>query len=259
MKVYLSCVDCGKPKDTLHARKAPRCHTCENKRRAHPVEEFKICKSCQTKKPLADFYLRQNFCKACSVQKSLSWNRRNKEAKNHNNKKSRLKNLEKVRAWDRRYYAQHKAERLSYVQKWRKENQDKIKEGKRRWYAENFEKSKKSKKLYYQANREKTISDAKKWRERNPDKVKVNHTKRRALLNNSMSTLNAHEWKEIKKSYGNQCVYCGVKATTLDHIVPISKGGDNTRDNIVPACRSCNSSKQEKSLLVFMLHRLIYE
>ncbi|MCK4464389.1 MAG: HNH endonuclease [Bacteroidales bacterium] len=33
---------------------------------------------------------------------------------------------------------------------------------------------------------------------------------------------------------------------TKDHVIPISKGGDNTKENIVPACQSCNSKKFNK-------------
>lgn len=43
--------------------------------------------------------------------------------------------------------------------------------------------------------------------------------------------------------------YCKVsKAGTKDHVVPLSKGGTNYIDNIVPACVSCNSSKRDKFL-----------
>ena len=36
---------------------------------------------------------------------------------------------------------------------------------------------------------------------------------------------------------------------TRDHVIPISKGGNNTKENIVPACGSCNSKKKDKILL----------
>ena len=44
------------------------------------------------------------------------------------------------------------------------------------------------------------------------------------------------------------CHYCGAEAPpkelTLDHIVPISRGGKSTRGNCVPSCKECNSKKQ---------------
>lgn len=47
---------------------------------------------------------------------------------------------------------------------------------------------------------------------------------------------------------GRPCVYCGDPAQTLDHIVPRSKGGPDSPDNLVPACQRCNSAKSALSL-----------
>lgn len=45
------------------------------------------------------------------------------------------------------------------------------------------------------------------------------------------------------------CVYCGSTSNlTLDHVVPISKGGSNGWDNVVTACRPCNELKGNRSL-----------
>lgn len=45
------------------------------------------------------------------------------------------------------------------------------------------------------------------------------------------------------------CRYCGIALTqenwSLDHVVPLSKGGAHDRTNVVPSCRSCNSSKKD--------------
>lgn len=45
-----------------------------------------------------------------------------------------------------------------------------------------------------------------------------------------------------------ECQYCGSAATTIDHIVPISKGGPSTWKNLVAACWSCNNKKGSKPL-----------
>lgn len=45
------------------------------------------------------------------------------------------------------------------------------------------------------------------------------------------------------------CGYCWVAlATEIDHITPVSRGGTNDLDNLVPVCRSCNASKNDKTL-----------
>lgn len=54
---------------------------------------------------------------------------------------------------------------------------------------------------------------------------------------------------------GQLCSYCGAVATSLDHVTPIANGGATTEDNLVPACKSCNSSKKDRSILMFLLSR----
>lgn len=54
------------------------------------------------------------------------------------------------------------------------------------------------------------------------------------------------QWNDLKKSYGNVCLKCGAAGTlTLDHIIPISKGGSDGIDNIQPLCWTCNNSKKQ--------------
>ena len=44
------------------------------------------------------------------------------------------------------------------------------------------------------------------------------------------------------------CVYCGEKeGLTIDHIIPVSRGGKSTFENCVAACRSCNHKKGSKT------------
>lgn len=45
------------------------------------------------------------------------------------------------------------------------------------------------------------------------------------------------------KRRGVHCAYCPELATTVDHAVPLVRGGTNYEGNLVPCCRSCNSRK----------------
>ena len=47
---------------------------------------------------------------------------------------------------------------------------------------------------------------------------------------------------------GHRCQYCGAAAENLDHVVPRSKGGTHTWDNVVAACRPCNTRKEDRFL-----------
>ena len=62
---------------------------------------------------------------------------------------------------------------------------------------------------------------------------------------------------ELHAEYGNMCPYCQemIVKGHIDHIRPISKGGTNVRENLVYCCESCNTQKQDKSLLQFLLYR----
>lgn len=54
--------------------------------------------------------------------------------------------------------------------------------------------------------------------------------------------------KRIYKRDDNQCVYCGSKKhLTIDHVIPKSRGGDNTWKNLVTCCLSCNLKKGNKT------------
>ena len=62
--------------------------------------------------------------------------------------------------------------------------------------------------------------------------------------NNIVQGLTAQQWERILAKCGNACVYCGGKADlTMDHLVPLSRGGGHTASNVVPACLHCNSAK----------------
>ncbi len=50
------------------------------------------------------------------------------------------------------------------------------------------------------------------------------------------------------------CSYCGrLVEVAVDHIVPVSRGGQNDISNLTASCRSCNSKKCDRSLLAFLL------
>ena len=50
---------------------------------------------------------------------------------------------------------------------------------------------------------------------------------------------------------GGKCVYCGAKATEIDHVIPKAKGGTNSSYNLVASCRACNKKKSNKTLKEF--------
>src|SRR3954449_2419463 len=47
---------------------------------------------------------------------------------------------------------------------------------------------------------------------------------------------------------GHRCQYCGAAAENIDHVIPRSRGGPHTWENVVAACRACNSRKEDRLL-----------
>jgi 5-methylcytosine-specific restriction endonuclease McrA len=47
---------------------------------------------------------------------------------------------------------------------------------------------------------------------------------------------------------GGRCVYCGAVATSLDHVIPKSRGGPHTWENVVSACGRCNHVKADRGI-----------
>ena len=64
--------------------------------------------------------------------------------------------------------------------------------------------------------------------------------------------LRASQWWKRRRSSG-LCDYCGnrfsPRSLTMDHIVPIARGGKSTKGNVVPACRDCNTKKKHRLLM----------
>lgn len=92
------------------------------------------------------------------------------------------------------------------------------------------------------------------WRERN----KVNEKSPNG--DSTIYGVKNKEWQIIRKKIfqrdGFKCVYCGSdgngNSLHCDHVIPWSGGGKTTDDNLVTACRTCNTSKNSRSLNEWM-------
>ena len=100
-------------------------------------------------------------------------------------------------------------------------------------------------KAYRLANRERRAETDRAWRAANPEKRQAWEGLRRARKLGAIGTITSGQWASIKAAYAWRCAYCGKMPASLtqDHVIPLSLGGSHTPTNIVPACRSCNSSK----------------
>ncbi len=53
---------------------------------------------------------------------------------------------------------------------------------------------------------------------------------------------------------GHRCQYCNAPAENIDHVIPRSRGGTHTWDNVVAACRPCNARKMDRLLHETNMH-----
>lgn len=97
------------------------------------------------------------------------------------------------------------------------------------------------------------------WRTQNPERAAVaienSWRSRAARRRGGFGSHTVPEWQELLSSYADMCAYCLEPAESRDHVVPLSRGGSDDIDNLVPACLTCNKSKNDKPLLLWLLNR----
>lgn len=81
------------------------------------------------------------------------------------------------------------------------------------------------------------------------------------FLKDKSHLLGKTSFSDVEKAafdaHGWWCHYCRTtQALTVDHVVPVSKGGRDVVSNLVPACRTCNSQKRGKDYDEFVEWRL---
>lgn len=98
---------------------------------------------------------------------------------------------------------------------------------------------------------------AREWGRQNPDRraeisaAWVKHNRIRHTYNRSRGFCDtAREYVAILVH--DPCSYCGAPQEQVDHIVPAIDGGPSEWDNLTAACRSCNASKRETPMLLWL-------
>lgn len=88
------------------------------------------------------------------------------------------------------------------------------------------------------------------YRTLNKDIINAISQHRRAKIKRAGGRFTVAEWQEVKAKNQYYCVICRTHESesrlTIDHIIPLSRGGNNNIENIQPLCKSCNSRKQDK-------------
>jgi hypothetical protein len=232
-------------------------------------QEFKQCSKCELYKPIGSFSkdkqkpdgLRKH-CKDCIKQ----YNSENKEKIAERNKHWRENNQdwienykEKANYNNKKSYIKHRGKRIDNAKNWRIKNKEKVKEYGKEYHKEMYSISKhkynKQRRDRRKNNPELVRNIERNYWNKNKEKRRLKNHKRRVVMANKHK-LTEMDVLFILEIYGHICFYCNEyvgEKYTLDHITPVSKGGENSIENIVPCCKSCNSSKKDNEVGAWFL------
>jgi 5-methylcytosine-specific restriction endonuclease McrA len=156
------------------------------------------------------------------------------------------------------------------VVEWKKKNRDKYNEYSRqlskslseRDYVAYRESRNRSNRSWVEKNKEKVFGYSSKWRKNNPEKYREYDRKRRALKRENL--YEPYNENQVLERYGSSCHICNKKidlsakrsagafgwhnSLHIDHVVPISKGGEDTLNNVRPSHAICNLKKSSRML-----------
>jgi len=129
-----------------------------------PETPEKICPECKVKKPICEYYTRQNKCKACVKIRVKKYGEENKEKVKASRERYYINNKREINKKNAEYQIKNKDKMKAYHDKWREDNSEKLKDyylkyqrtDKRKEYAKEYQKkNKERRKAYILKNREK--------------------------------------------------------------------------------------------------------
>ena len=167
---------------------------------------------------------------------------------------------EKRRAAGRRSARKNAHKHKAYQKQWRQENKEHLQARSRAEYlASDKIKLKNRCTEWRNANREKARECCRAWRKNNPDKVKEQYRLRRARKHSvshepytSREILDRDNWicgicrKAIDKIFS----YPHPMSASIDHIIPISRGGPDLKENLQAAHFLCNNRKNTATQII---------
>lgn len=185
------------------------------------------------------------YCKQCKAECDAKWRNANRERKREYDRAYRAANKPAIAEQRRAKYAANVEAERARSREWAAANREKKAEADRAYREANKERIRARDRAYYAANKDR----AKEYRRKNADRIRLHVRRRRALQGNAEGS---HTDRDVKRQHSAQkgrCYWCGKKVGKVyhvDHIVPLSRGGSDSPENLVIACPHCNVSKRNR-------------
>lgn len=221
------------------------------------VSATKTCSKCGQVKPLAEFRKMHGKdgqpCLMCHREANAKWRAENagKMQAARDAWLAKPENKARHKETERQRYQRDKTRIVSVQKVYLKNNRDKRLEWRRRNYRANIGKERLRSKRYKLEHPDRVRKTMTHWRINHRDSAREYDNRRRSkLMGCEINDFTARQWRELKEKYNHRCAYCGKISEHLqqDHVIPISKNGNHTLSNIVPACKSCNCKKKDHTL-----------
>lgn len=234
---------------------------------AMPLAASRCCSKCGKEKPIAEFHASAHHrggyrpeCKVCTRAKQAIARAVPEAAAKQNAtaKAWRAANPERVKANNIAYREARPGDNAARTKAWKLANPERFKARMIAWHAAHPGAQQRSIAAWWANNSDYRAA----YKLANTEKVRAwgraASSKRRARLRGVRSTLTARDIAEVFVAFGMRCAYClrDDVAMEIDHVDPVSRGGDHVPENIVPACRSCNARKSGRGIL-YMLNRCL--
>ena len=123
----------------------------------------------------------------------------------------------------------------------------------REWYEKNREKDIATSAQWRKDNPEKYREQMRKWKRENPErKRELEHIRRTRKLENGVFEVSPKD----KRRLLGPCAYCGsTEQITVDHVIPIFRGGTHGIGNLVPCCFQCNMVKNARTVMEWRMSK----
>jgi 5-methylcytosine-specific restriction endonuclease McrA len=156
---------------------------------------------------------------------------------------------EKVREEKRRSVAKNPEIARTRAAQWYRDNPERAREANRAWARANPEKVREYARRSHKRHHTKRRWALLDYRRRNPDVALAQKHRRKArIANNGGRGISAADIRDMRIAQDHKCAYCQrTVPLTLDHIIPVSRGGMHDPENACMACGPCNYQKQGRT------------